>query len=366
MVEKRCIFHIPNYLPKSGTSGSGIRPRKMLNAFEELGYHVDYVMGYGKQRKQQIKKIENNIKSGIKYEFLYSESSTMPTLLTEKNHLPKYPTLDFGFFKFCKKQGIKIGLFYRDIYWKFDIYKSSVSFFKRSISIPCYYNDLKMYDKLVDILYLPSKKMRDFVKVVDTFYPLPPGCDSRIEVKDEDCKNNSSQYLQLFYVGGVGDIYNLTKLLTVVKKLSFVRLTVCCKEKEWEEEKKRYSNLLGENIQIVHKSGEELEEYYSKADICMLFFESKGYRSFCMPVKLFEYLGHIKPIIAVEDSSAGEFVEENDIGWTIPFEGNCLEKILMDVYHDKTQLDDKLYHLKKTLGKNTWKARAEQVIHDLT
>lgn len=55
-----------------------------------------------KKEKKKIKKIKSNIKEGIKYDFLYSESSTEPTLLTEKNHIPLYPFLDFGFLKYCK------------------------------------------------------------------------------------------------------------------------------------------------------------------------------------------------------------------------------------------------------------------------
>ena len=104
--EKRCIVHIPNHIEKSGKSGSNIRPIKMKQAFEENGYLVEYISGYGTERKVQINKIKRNIRNGIKYDFLYSESSTMPTLLTEKNHLPRYPFLDFSFFKFCKKNGI--------------------------------------------------------------------------------------------------------------------------------------------------------------------------------------------------------------------------------------------------------------------
>ena len=56
MKEKRCIFHIPNYIDKTSKSGSSVRPQMMIKAFEEIGYHVDYVMGYGKERKSQIEK----------------------------------------------------------------------------------------------------------------------------------------------------------------------------------------------------------------------------------------------------------------------------------------------------------------------
>ena len=106
-------------------SPSHIRPMKMLEAFQFIGYEVDVIEGDGGKRKESINNIKKRILSGIKYEFLYSESSTMPTLLTEKNHLPIYPCLDFSFFSFCKRYGIPIGLFYRDIYWCFPEYYTS-------------------------------------------------------------------------------------------------------------------------------------------------------------------------------------------------------------------------------------------------
>ena len=104
MQKRRCIFHIPNYIDKTSKSGSSLRPQMMLEAFETIGYQVDYVMGYGEERKKAIGKIKQNIKNGIKYEFMYAENATIPTLLTEKNHFPRYPFLDFDFFAFCKKK----------------------------------------------------------------------------------------------------------------------------------------------------------------------------------------------------------------------------------------------------------------------
>ena len=103
---KRMIFHIPNKLDEKMQSGSQIRPVKMMQAFKNLGYQVDVVMGYCSDRKMKIDKIKKNIKAGVKYDFLYSESSTMPTALTEKHHMPLCLFLDFGFFEFCKSHRI--------------------------------------------------------------------------------------------------------------------------------------------------------------------------------------------------------------------------------------------------------------------
>lgn len=63
-VEKNCIFHIPCFISADGKSGSQIRPQKMIEAFKKNGYHVDIVMGYGKERKKQIQYIKQNIEKG--------------------------------------------------------------------------------------------------------------------------------------------------------------------------------------------------------------------------------------------------------------------------------------------------------------
>ena len=59
----------------------------MLDTFKEIGYEVDLVEGYAKDRSIAIKKIKDKIKQGVKYDFLYSESSTLPFLLTECHHV---------------------------------------------------------------------------------------------------------------------------------------------------------------------------------------------------------------------------------------------------------------------------------------
>lgn len=360
--EKRCIFHIPNYIDKNATSGSHIRPVKMIEGFKSLGYDVDVIMGYGRERKEKIKEIKQNIKNGVKYDFLYSESSTMPTLLTEKNHFPRYPFLDFGFFKFCKRHGIKIGLFYRDVYWKFPIYKNQVSLSKRLISIPMYNYDLRRYRKLLDVFYLPSIKMKKYADVGVKTFELPPGCN---EINGEVQPQKESGKLRLFYVGGIGSLYDLTRLFEAVKALPFVTLTVCCRVDEWQARKEYYEPNMCDRIKIVHAYGDELEKYYTDADICMLFFEGEEYRNFAMPIKLFEYLANSKTIIATDDTAAGDFVEKNDIGWKIPFDCKALSDILTEIYNNKALLEEKKSNIQKAQKNNTWQARAEQVKKDL-
>ena len=334
--KRKCIFHIPNKLDETGMSGSQVRPRKMLAAFKSIGYDVDVVMGYGAERKASIKEIKKKINSGVKYDFIYSESSTMPTLLTEKNHLPKYPTLDFGFFKFCKKRGVKIGLFYRDMYWKFPIYHESVSGIKYYAAILLYKYDLKQYAKMLDKFYVPNNKIEAYLndRLCNMIEELPPGCEKDIvKCKERESfflnrLNNFDQKLNLFYVGGLGGQYDFEKLIKGIRNLSGVYLTICCREREWEENKERLLPYFSERIKIVHKSGKALDELYAKADICMAYFKPDEYREMAMPIKLFEYISNLTPVIASTNTATSSFVEKNHIGWCIDYSESEIHKLL--------------------------------------
>ncbi|MEF9941969.1 MAG: glycosyltransferase [Lachnospiraceae bacterium] len=365
----KCIFHIPNHIEKNGKSGSSIRPWSMIKAFDSLGYEVDCIMGYGVERKEKIREIREKIEKGVRYDFLYSENCNMPTLLTEKNHIPKYPLLDFSFLKFCKSKKIPIGLFYRDIYWKFPIYRDEVSKFKQLVTIPLYYYDLHQYKKFVDVLYLPSMRMKPVMGIDMNYKELPPGCIEPEEgfngLQFVKSNNLEQRILHLFYVGGVGKLYDLEKLFEVVSKLQFVKLTVCCREAEWDEWKIHYKDKLNERISIIHKSGVELLPYYETADISMLFFDNQGYRSFAMPIKLFEYLSYGTPVIATNNTSAGDFVEQNDVGWSIDYNTEELTKLLESISFDSNVLKDKQQKIQSALKKNTWRARAQQVVDEL-
>lgn len=100
---KKCIFHYPGPIQDSPVTGSGVRPRKMLEAFYTLGFDVTVVSGYSRERKKIMRQIADNMSSGVKYEFVYSESTTMPTALSDEDHLPRNPFMDEFFLGYCKR-----------------------------------------------------------------------------------------------------------------------------------------------------------------------------------------------------------------------------------------------------------------------
>lgn len=367
-MEKRCIFHVPTNIFVSESSGSTVRPKKMEEAFENIGYQVDCIWGYGEERKRAIDQIKYNIKTGVKYDFLYSENSTLPTLLTEKNHIPKYFCLDFGFFKFCKKHGIPIALFYRDIYWNVKE-KEAKAAMKNCIKL-FYLWDLTQYKKWLDIFYLPSTKMLDWIPVKNigskqlSLYPGGELNEEELKIK-QNIKMTDKKSIHIFYVGGIGGLYNLSGLIEAVFELDFAYLTICCREKEWIENEKYYQDILCDRIRVVHESGESLKKYYEEADLCSLYFPPYEYRKMTMPVKTFEYLANMVPILASSESLAGEFILQNDVGWAVEFDKEKLKRLLKNLFIHREEIKYKRNNILLCMQKNSWENRAEQVVHDL-
>ena len=364
MNKKRCIYYIPFHIDTNTKSGTNIRPIKMLEAFEKIGYEVDNVVGYAEDRKIKIKEIKENIKKGVKYDFLYTESSTMPTLLTEKNHLPLHPFFDFNFFNYCRKNGIKVGLFYRDMHWKFHFYNKNVSFIKRNFAKLFYKYDLYKYRKVIDVFYTSTFGYKKYLpkKLINNieYKLLPPGCMSANYVEANNDK------FTIFYVGGISDeLYDFRLLFKVVSKIKDVKLIVCCREKDWENVKDKYEKYLNENILIIHKSGEELEEYYAKADVYALLYDYNSYRDICVPYKVFEYLAHNKPIIANSNTAVSEYIKENGIGFVVDYDEEKIKKLLIDLKNNPDKLKRIIDNQRNIIFKNTWKDRAFQVSNDL-
>lgn len=360
---ERVIYHIPYKLNREHPSGSQIRPLKLLKAFENLNYKVDFIEGSASERREKIRRVKMNIKSGIKYKFLYAESSTAPTLLTEPHHLPTHPFLDYGFFSFCKRHDIRIGLFYRDIFWNFPFYGKGLTVWKIYIARLFYKLDLFMYRRFLSVLFLPSVKMEKHIpmKFNIPILDLPPAALYRNEIKKTDNYPKDFERINIFYVGGISDLYRMHLLFECINELNNVYVTVCCRVSDWNNVKHEYLELLSDKIQIIHEKEEGLEAYFNKAHLLSLFIEDHKYWEFVMPLKLFEYIKHQKPIIAIKGTAVGEFVHLRNLGWQIEYNKVELKSLIMAIYSNQIEYRNKWLSISHVLFENTWEARVETI-----
>ena len=370
MEKKNCIFFLPYPLEKTGNRARQLRPRKMLEAFRAIGYKVYTIHGYAEQRKHKIWKLKQMIESGTKFDFMYAECSTEPMRLTEPNHLPTHPGMDFGLFRYLKEKNIPIGLFYCDIYWKFPVYREAVSGLKYRVAIHEYQRDLKEYEKYLTRFYVPDLKMCEYIgreKITAMAEALPPGADSaEVEKSSDEGRVFSEKPLEIFYVGGILNHYRIDQLLAAAKTLEDVRVTICCREEEWEQKRGELEPLLTDRVEIIHKNEDELGPYYEKADIGSLLFQNGEYWGLAQPVKAFEYLAHELPVLVTEDTAIGRFVDSVGYGWSIPCEETAIRGQLSAIMADPKELDAKRAEARSHKAENLWSARAEQVARGLT
>lgn len=333
----------------------------MLNAFKQLGYEVEVVAGHAQERIYAIGRIKKAVREGKEVDFIYSESSTLPTLLTEPHRFPTHPSLDFGFFRWAKRRGIPIGLYYRDVYWRFGLYRERFYWAKRIVGLLFYYFDWWQYTRFVDYLFIPSFMMKSALPGAwpeDRLTALSPGCEI-YDFPSTRTGTSPLKKLRLLYVGGIAPpLYDLFEMVSVVSTLSRVELTLICRKEEWDRFKDYYG--LHGNIKVLHVSGEELKEHYFSADLFIFVRAPYPYLEFAMPVKLFEALGFGLPIITNSGTAAGQFVEEEDVGWVVS-SARELRVLLAGLLADRHMVEEKRARVKMVRGRHTWLARASKV-----
>lgn len=362
---KRMIFHHPLPLPVESTSGSRVRPLHLLAAFQELGYAVTVVAGNGTERYAAIQTIRDAVTKGERFAFLYAEPPNAPLLWLNRQQPHRFQ--EYSFWRWCRAQGIPVGLFYRDVHWRFAQFKVVTAWRKRAVLRPLYWVDWLSYYGCVDHLFLPSLAMAAHLPTrwpATRLSALPPGCISAPLPADKAATAGAP--LKLFYVGGIQPpLYDLRPMFAAVAALSGVQLTVCCRLEEWAAARADYGPFDATKIQIIHAHGEALAAYYTDADLFGLFWQPSAYLDFAMPVKVFEALGYGVPLVTTAGTETARFVASEGIGWVVDSQ-EALCTLLVRLRDERALVTAKQRQLAVVRQRHTWQARAQTVAEQLT
>ena len=362
---KKCIFHYPGPISSKPSVGSELRPYKMLEAFKNSGYEVIEVTGSSAERTKKIREIKDNIKKGIKYDFLYAENRNIPTILADEDHIPRHPLADFSLFKICSDNDIPMGLFYRDCHWAFEELRKGTSKLKRLILDICIKAELRKYVKFFKKIYLPSEEMHKYVFQNRDIDVLPPG-GNIVENLNAFKMHGTNDTLNVFYVGGIYGIYDITNIVKAVSQVENVNLTICTVKEQWDAYKGYYEPLMNERISIIHKKSDELKEYYKTAHFSLFLVNDNEYANMAMPIKVFEAINYGTPIVVSDNMAVAKIIKEEKCGWVIENSVDSLVGLLDYLKSNPEELSNKTQNTILAASKHSWQVRTKKVIEDLT
>lgn len=357
---QRVIVYYPFFVDTERDAASQLRPQLMVEGFRQAGYEVEVISGYSADRKRRCRNVRRKIRNGIKYEALYCEFSTMPTLLADRHHLPLRPFFDYHFLAFCKQAGIRIGLFYRDAHWNFP--GLGLSGIKGWIAHRFYHYDLWQCNRLLDVLFLPSIRMLEYIPFtpkmpVTTLLPGAPEVTTR---DFHEITHTNPKRIRILFVGGIM-LYDFEIVFRALQRVERVELTLCCRKPEWQEEYPRYKELLTDRIHVVHQNGPSIVNLYQQADYFIIPFKPEGYGWYTIPYKLFEALGYEVPVLAYKGCPTAEMVEDMGVGHTVEYDEDKLVALLEQL--DPSTIDRE--RMRQVAENNTWQVRAEQAVQQI-
>ncbi|WP_282173986.1 glycosyltransferase [Cytobacillus firmus] len=360
---KSVLVYYPFPLSENANSGSKLRPLEMKKAFHtwgtENGVNIIVISGTSDQRDQQFQQLLSSGKLDNLW-FCYMENQTIPLWLTDPGHKPKRPFIDRKILRYLKQHNVPVGVFYRDVYWKFDhIYPLTGA--KKKIMQSIYRIEEKFYEKYCDVIFLPSLEMGEFVDIDRKMADLPPGGKER----PVSAREKHEGPFKAIYVGAInGEDYGLSLMLDALmetnKESEICKLTIVCRQGEYEAADQANKEKIKElDIDVRHISGSELDSLYEEMDFAFIPRKCTEYQNFSMPVKLVEYLSNGLPIVATACDAQKRFLESNRYGVICEDNPSSMAEAIKEMADSLEQYQE---NIEATFLKNhSWVARVEKV-----
>lgn len=343
------------------TSGSSVRPQKMRQAFDETGHEVVTIDGMNNNlpaRRNAVRKIKELLKTW-----------TPDVCYIEPPSGPMFYYGDVALIKQLHKNGIPIAIFYRDAYWKYPDYaqerkQSLVDKLKNFLIRKMQLHQWNVFKDNIDIIYFPSMTMAKEFDCPNKD-DLPPGGF----IPDAKEKNELSDPLQFIFVGGAAKNYGTFLTIEAFEKANQdgikAKLFYICPEEQWNDlgiDKEKYKDWL----EVIHTSGDEnLKPFYERADVALLTAPRTFYRDFAVPIKIFEYMSYLKPILVTNCTETARIVEKNNAGWIIEDKVEAVAERIKDLCNNPNEVIKVRAGMENARHNNLWRSRAEKVISDL-
>ncbi len=366
MKDKKILYITFTNLNATASTGSELRPQKMLTAFQENSSDVRYLTGVQNDYRARKKAYKTAITwlKDWKPDLCYIEPPSGPLFFPcDRRLIRKLYALH-----------VPIGLFYRDAYWRFSKliedpgdHKSLLAALKNRLIYFMQKRDLRLYYKCCKQIYFPTALMSSYFDCAQAD-ALPPGCTCGINVP---APHNSVP--EAIYVGGATERYGMPLLLSAGQIVNQEGLKLIihavCQEQAWKtflETHPQYDCPIPW-LEVHHlNAGERLDRLYGECDFAVIPLVKNTYHDFAFPVKLAEYLSHLLPVVSTDCTETRAFIEQYEIGLVaeaspLPFAAALSQM----AENEQLRADIRLRSI-SARENNLWVKRASKVIRDLT
>ena len=349
------VLYISYVDAKASSSGSGVRPAKMLKAFREAGHELIVLSGNqaGKDRVQNVESALQEVRKR-KPDLCYIESPTYPIMRHADRKL----------IQSIHRMGVPIGYFYRDFYRMFpEEFPGRKDFFGRckdlGLNVLQALTDRCLYN--CDIVYVPSAEAAHLLPYHDV-RALPPAGENHLPLRKESNRT-------AIYVGGLRGQYDIGLILDAFSDLNRAEqrydLIIVCRKAEWE----RLEHPAKEQqwLHVYHVSGEELYSLYDRASIAVSAKSGSRYNDFAVSVKTYEYMGFGLPQVVCEGKAVVPLIENEGIGLAVGRSKEDFAQAVQLLFADRALYDRMQSRIRDSLlNRNLWTHRVETVVNDLT
>lgn len=351
------ILYITYVDMQNVTSGSGIRPARMYQAFLEEGHSVKLLTGEcGREDRVTRKKAVLEIMDWLedhRPDLCYIESPTYPIMFQ----------CDYDLIRKLHKMHVPMGYFYRDFYRKFpDLFPRRKGLVNTLKEI---YLDFLQYKtdrilRLMDVVYYPSESCFKWFSYKHMKALPPAGFDRLPEHKEH---NHT-----IIYVGGISEHYNGDMLLDAVEELyrrdPSCRLILVCREAEWKNFEHPCKNAPW--LEVHHASGDALAPLYARASVAIIGKKENTYNALAISVKIFEYMSFGLPQVIFDNLESGKLLRTEKIGIPVEPNATAMANALEMLLKDETLCTEYQANIRDALlNRHLWNHRVRQIVADL-
>ena len=352
--QRRALMAHTGPIEPGGTSGSAIRPYRMLTALTDSGVEVDSLSGTPVELAQQYP--QWTVKKLRELDFVYLELESSSFFITLRRSW-KALLGHVIFLLRLRRADVPTGYFVRDVYWEFpDLTPKG-----RMVGRLAEMLERRLLT-FADVVFVPTAEVGALLPPRESVRarPLPPGTSDTASRKDD---GPAELPIRLLYAGNVTPpTYDISPLIDLAEDRR-LQIVVACSESVWtalSSDTKAAAGSAG--LEIHHPTQAALTDLMRGADAAIVQSSAHPYLQLAFPVKAAHALSERLPIVALDPGVIATFAYDNRCGWLLNSE-SAIDSMIDDLTGPRAR--QLAARVDIVASENSWIERARSVAQAL-